>query len=72
MFLTRGKIQGLFDKYIILRREGLKDYLKSAKENLKITPEKIKEEFDNLFIDKGRVALIIEEDKNIKAYIIGT
>jgi len=61
-----------FDQYKVLRREGLEDYQKVAEEKLKISSKQIKDEFKEIFSNKGRIMFVVEENKNIKAYIIGS
>jgi len=61
-----------FDQYEVLRKEGLKDYQELAEEKLKISSKQIKEEFKGIFSNKKRIMFIVEEEKKIKAYIIGT
>lgn len=55
-----------------MRKDGLKDYQKLSDESLKISLKQIKEEFNGLFSNSKRIMFIVEEDKQIKAYIIGT
>lgn len=61
-----------FRRYSALRKEGLEDYSKFAKEKLRITSKQIKEEFNGIFSNKRRVLFVFEENKEIKAYIMGT
>jgi|WetSurMetagenome_2_1015567.scaffolds.fasta_scaffold47883_4 ribosomal protein S18 acetylase RimI-like enzyme len=61
-----------FNQYSKLRLEGLKDYQKLTKEKLKLSSQQIKKEFNNFFSDNKRFTFVIEEDKEIKAFIIGT
>ena len=61
-----------FDQYKALRKEGLEDYQKLAEEKLKISSKQIKDEFEGIFSNKKRIMFVIEENKEIKAYIIGS
>lgn len=61
-----------FDQYKVLRKKGLEDYQRLADEKLKISSKRIKEELEEIFSNKKRIIFVIEENKEIKAYIIGT
>ena len=61
-----------FDQYQVLRKEGLEDYQKLADEKLKISSKQIKEEFEGIFSNKKRIMFVVEENQEIKAYIIGS
>lgn len=60
------------NQYLSLRKEGLENYQKLTDEKLKITPKQIKEEFEGVLSNKKRIMFVIEQNKEIKAYIIGT
>ena len=61
-----------FDQYQVLRKESLGDYRKLAEEKLKISSKQIKDEFEGILSNKKRIMFVIEENKEIKAYIIGS
>jgi len=61
-----------FEQYKLLRKEGLEDYQKLAEEKLKISSKQIKEEFEGIFSNKKRIMFVIEENQEIKSYIIGS
>jgi ribosomal protein S18 acetylase RimI-like enzyme len=61
-----------FNQYSLLRLEGLKDYQKLTDEKLKLSSKQIKKEFDDFFPSNKRVMFVVEEDREIKAFIIGT
>jgi ribosomal protein S18 acetylase RimI-like enzyme len=61
-----------FEKYKNLREKGLKDYQILSKEKLKLSSKQIKEEFNKILLNKKRICFVIEEEKEIRAYITGT
>src|SRR3989344_6720096 len=61
-----------FEGYSILRKESLEYYKKISDEKLRFSDKQIKSEFEEVLSNPKRVLLIIEEDKNIKGFVIGT
>jgi|SRR3989344_642105 len=61
-----------FEDYKILRKESLEYYKKISDEKLRFSDKQIKNEFREILSNPKRVLLIIEEDKTIKGFIIGT
>ena len=61
-----------FNQYKVLRKDGLEDYQRFADDKLKISSKQIKDEFEEIFSNKKRILFVIEENKEIKAYVIGS
>ena len=61
-----------FEDYKILRKESLEYYKKISDEKLRFSDKQIKNEFREILSNPKRVLFIIEEDKNIKGFVIGT
>ena len=61
-----------FEDYKILRKESLEYYKKISDQKLRFSDKQIKSEFKAILSNPKRVLFIIEEDKNIKGFVIGT
>ncbi len=61
-----------FENYKISRKESLEYYKEISNEKLKFSDKQIKKEFRDILSNTKRVLLIIEGDKKVAGFIIGT
>ncbi len=61
-----------FKQYLELKRKDLNEYSNLIGEKIKRTNDDLKKEFNKFFSSKKRFLLVVEKDRGIKGYLIGT
>jgi ribosomal protein S18 acetylase RimI-like enzyme len=59
-------------EYLDLRKENLNEYSKTIRKEIKISEKKIKQEFKEIFSDTKKNLIVLEKDKKLRGYFIGS
>jgi ribosomal protein S18 acetylase RimI-like enzyme len=71
MEIRRAKKED-FRQYLKLKKYNLKEYSNLINERIRRTDKDLKKEFNEFFSSKKRFLFVLEKDKEIKGYLIGT
>ena len=69
---VRKAERGDFRQYLLLKKKSNKEYSKLFNEGINISNKNTKREFDEFFQSSKRFLLVLEEDNEVKGYLIGS